>query len=228
MKKKNSDNKGLGLGKTKKESLGELKPSDKNDKETSIEGNGKRRVISKYLHPIFNKISIKKTNTPFSSFIKKDQEEQALGIPREEELEEAPVLEEEPDPSEGTTTAIEAENLVPNEEDSENLEDIEVEEDGLTEESEKLMVSDSNEAEDEQDIRHSDVVNESPSPNESQTEKNGGIFVHDPISEFDWWPDLSDLDRLNIQNAPLEERARLLSAKVSMSRSSVGSPDLAR
>ena len=34
---------------------------------------------------------------------------------------------------------------------------------------------------------------------------------------FDWWPDLSDLDRLNIQNAPLEERARLLSAKVSMS-----------
>ena len=58
MKKKNSDNKGLGLEKSKNESLGELKPSNTNDKETSVEGNGKRRVISKYLHPIFNKISM--------------------------------------------------------------------------------------------------------------------------------------------------------------------------
>lgn len=36
-------------------------------------------------------------------------------------------------------------------------------------------------------------------------------------TRFDWWPDLSDLERLNIENAPLEDRARLLSAKVSMS-----------
>ena len=42
-------------------------------------------------------------------------------------------------------------------------------------------------------------------------------FGDDPSASFDWWPDLSDLDRLNIQNAPLEDRARLLAAKVSMS-----------
>lgn len=42
-------------------------------------------------------------------------------------------------------------------------------------------------------------------------------FGDDPNASFDWWPDLSDLDRLNIQNAPLEDRARLLAAKVSMS-----------
>ena len=36
-------------------------------------------------------------------------------------------------------------------------------------------------------------------------------------TRFDWWPDLSDLERLNIENAPPEDRARLLSAKVSMS-----------
>ena len=43
------------------------------------------------------------------------------------------------------------------------------------------------------------------------------VLGDDPSTRFDWWPDLSDLDRLNIQNAPLEDRARLLSAKVSMS-----------
>jgi len=33
---------------------------------------------------------------------------------------------------------------------------------------------------------------------------------------FGWWPDLSDLDRLNILSHPVEERARILSAKVSL------------
>ncbi|MEC8420696.1 MAG: GspE/PulE family protein [Verrucomicrobiota bacterium] len=33
--------------------------------------------------------------------------------------------------------------------------------------------------------------------------------------EMDWWPDLSDLDRLNVMNAPLEDRARILSSKTS-------------
>ena len=33
---------------------------------------------------------------------------------------------------------------------------------------------------------------------------------------FGWWPDLSDLDRLNILSHPAEERARILSAKVSL------------
>ena len=43
------------------------------------------------------------------------------------------------------------------------------------------------------------------------------VLGDDPSARFDWWPDLSDLDRLNIQNAALEDRARLLSAKVSLS-----------
>ena len=34
---------------------------------------------------------------------------------------------------------------------------------------------------------------------------------------FRWWPDLSDLDRLNILSHPAEERGRVLSAKVSLS-----------
>jgi len=34
---------------------------------------------------------------------------------------------------------------------------------------------------------------------------------------LDWWPGLSDLDRLNILSNPSEERARVLSAKVSLS-----------
>ena len=32
---------------------------------------------------------------------------------------------------------------------------------------------------------------------------------------MDWWPNLADLDRLNILGAPLEDRARLLASKMS-------------
>jgi FixJ family two-component response regulator len=63
-----------------------------------------------------------------------------------------------------------------------------------------------------------------PDPKEKKKElnketkgENLKILEQNTETDFDWWPDLSDLDRLNIQNAPLEERARLLSAKVSMS-----------
>ena len=34
---------------------------------------------------------------------------------------------------------------------------------------------------------------------------------------MNWWPDLSDLDRLNVLNNPMEDRARILSSKVSLS-----------
>ena len=33
--------------------------------------------------------------------------------------------------------------------------------------------------------------------------------------EMSWWPDLSDLDRLNVMAAPIEDRARVLAAKIS-------------
>ena len=36
-------------------------------------------------------------------------------------------------------------------------------------------------------------------------------------SDLDWWPGLADLDRLNITNAPKEDRARLLASKYSKS-----------
>ena len=30
------------------------------------------------------------------------------------------------------------------------------------------------------------------------------------FEDMDWWPGLTDVDRINILNAPLEDRARLL------------------
>ena len=44
------------------------------------------------------------------------------------------------------------------------------------------------------------------------------IWLSILISSFehmDWWPDLADLDRLNILNSPKEDRARLLASKYS-------------
>ena len=37
------------------------------------------------------------------------------------------------------------------------------------------------------------------------------------MNSMNWWPNLSDLDRLNILNNPTEDRARILSSKVSLS-----------
>ena len=92
-----------------------------------------------------------------------------------------------------------------------------IEEENLVEETDDLIVSNPNDAENEKDV-DSSTENEDPAnPSEDSAEDNADIFAHNPVSEFDWWPDLSDLDRLNVMNAPLEDRARLLSAKVSMS-----------
>jgi len=33
-------------------------------------------------------------------------------------------------------------------------------------------------------------------------------------TEMDWWPELADLDRLNVMAAPIEDRARILAAKI--------------
>ena len=42
-------------------------------------------------------------------------------------------------------------------------------------------------------------------------------YALDFESDLDWWPGLADLDRLNITNAPKEDRARLLASKYSKS-----------
>ena len=46
------------------------------------------------------------------------------------------------------------------------------------------------------------------------SESSGFLTIRDSM---DWWPDLSDLDRLNVLNNPAEDRARILSSKVSLS-----------
>ena len=48
----------------------------------------------------------------------------------------------------------------------------------------------------------------------------GEIDVPNAFTEhhsMNWWPNLSDLDRLNVLNNPTEDRARILSSKVSLS-----------
>ena len=55
-----------------------------------------------------------------------------------------------------------------------------------------------------------DPSRESPS---EQFEDLGTFSVN---QSMDWWPDLSDLDRLNVLSNPTEDRARVLAAKVSL------------
>ena len=50
-----------------------------------------------------------------------------------------------------------------------------------------------------------------------QVEQSNGEVLVGSNDSMNWWPDLSDLDRLNILNNPMEDRARILSSKVSLS-----------
>ena len=51
---------------------------------------------------------------------------------------------------------------------------------------------------------------------ESQDEQPSLAFdLNQNYEKMDWWPNLADLDRLNILNAPKEDRARLLASKYS-------------
>jgi len=65
------------------------------------------------------------------------------------------------------------------------------------------------------------AINSSPSNfSDAQNMKDRDAKKHSdvgnlPDMDMPWWPDLSDLDRLNIMAAPIEDRARLLSAKIS-------------
>ena len=106
--------------------------------------------------------------------------------------------------------------------DSENdLGNNEIEEDELEVVSDESSTEEENEQESkvftERDEEGAGIDEDTIDPSDSSTTETVDILGQNPVSEFDWWPDLSDLDRLNIQNAPLEDRARLLSAKVSMS-----------
>ena len=48
----------------------------------------------------------------------------------------------------------------------------------------------------------------------SPKEKPSGVQTLQD-QEMPWWPELPDLDRLNIMAAPIEDRARILAAKIS-------------
>ena len=55
-------------------------------------------------------------------------------------------------------------------------------------------------------------------PNQTlQAEQPNGEVLINSDDSMNWWPDLSDLDRLNVLNNPMEDRARILSSKVSLS-----------
>ena len=69
---------------------------------------------------------------------------------------------------------------------------------------------------DNDEIRGAEDVSKAPVVNEIIKENyNFDSFKVDGDSDLDWWPDLADLDRLNILNAPMEDRARLLASKYS-------------
>ena len=53
--------------------------------------------------------------------------------------------------------------------------------------------------------------------NKEEAKPFGDANYRSDHETLDWWPGLSDLDRLNILSNPSEERARVLSAKVSLS-----------
>ena len=50
-----------------------------------------------------------------------------------------------------------------------------------------------------------------------QVEQSNGEVPISSDDSMNWWSDLSDLDRLNVLNNPMEDRARILSSKVSLS-----------
>ena len=51
---------------------------------------------------------------------------------------------------------------------------------------------------------------------ESSSEQFEDLGTFSVNQSMDWWPDLSDLDRLNVLSNPTEDRARVLAAKVSL------------
>ena len=51
---------------------------------------------------------------------------------------------------------------------------------------------------------------------ESPSEQFEDLEIFSVNQSMDWWPDLSDLDRLNVLSNPTEDRARVLAAKVSL------------
>jgi len=66
------------------------------------------------------------------------------------------------------------------------------------------------------------VIAEKTNPEEAESIEADGLESEEKVllasfafEDMDWWPDLSDIDRINILSSPLEDRARLLASKYS-------------
>jgi len=66
------------------------------------------------------------------------------------------------------------------------------------------------------------VISEKTNPEEAESIEADGLESEEKVllasfafEDMDWWPDLSDIDRINILSSPLEDRARLLASKYS-------------
>ena len=55
----------------------------------------------------------------------------------------------------------------------------------------------------------------SPDENEEEVKSSGPDDLSISQENMDWWSDISDLERLNVLNSPLEDRARILASKTS-------------
>lgn len=66
------------------------------------------------------------------------------------------------------------------------------------------------------------MISEKTNPEEPESSKTGEgereekiLLSSSAFENMDWWPGLSDVDRINILSSPLEDRARLLASKYS-------------
>jgi hypothetical protein len=50
---------------------------------------------------------------------------------------------------------------------------------------------------------------------EEEEQQDMAFDFNHTFEDMDWWPELADLDRLNILSSPKEDRARLLASKYS-------------
>jgi type II secretory ATPase GspE/PulE/Tfp pilus assembly ATPase PilB-like protein len=222
----------------KKKKISEKKKSVKKSQSKLFQNLLKTRFVAKFAHPNFRSLSVKKKLEAKSpSWIENPElenaEQESDEVPTEfnSDLPSRDVAEKAPPAVKPKT---EEKGLGLNVRKGRKADDIDMEDtlnesnrDQTEEETpevlERIKEKDRRVTNDEPVVGMDIAVKEQePTSLDSQSEslkevKSSELLNGDADSRFDWWPDLSDLDRLNIQNAPLEDRARLLSAKVSMS-----------
>jgi len=199
----------------------------------------KTRFIAKFAHPNFRSLSEKKEASAKSQSINENQESGNTKQVQDEETDEVNIISASQvakEPKEPTVKLKDEQNKglglkVSNRNKQSNLDMEDISEESHQDNSLGNPLEDLGENKDligydtdDEPVGDADTLREEKQHSaandiqeKSEQVEGSELLSGDADSRFDWWPDLSDLDRLNIQNAPLEERARLLSAKVSMS-----------